>query len=95
MKHSKRFWTKNNIAEFWKRVEKIRLPKEEHAETLQEFRIISLLDIDGKVFLDLRRRGLTRILQKYIYMDILVQKSGIACMLGCLKNKSDKLVILQ
>ncbi|VDI21700.1 Hypothetical predicted protein [Mytilus galloprovincialis] len=44
-------WRRGRLAESWHKAEGCFIPKEEKSETLKQFRTISLLNVEGKIFL--------------------------------------------
>ena len=43
-------WKRNMISDAWREAEGVFIPKEEDAKTVEKFRTISLLNVEGKLF---------------------------------------------
>ncbi|KAK3509681.1 hypothetical protein QTP70_008422 [Hemibagrus guttatus] len=55
---------------------------------IKEFRTISLLNVEGKIFLQILAKGLTSFMMDNSYMDTSVQKGGVPGVAGCLEHTS-------
>ena len=62
------------------------MPKEEDSCSLDQFRAISLLSVEGKVFWSVVAKRLTTFLLKNNYIDAAVQKGGISGFAGCIEH---------
>ena len=62
------------------------IPKEEGAKTVEKFRTISLLNVEGKLFFSLKSDRITSFLMNSNYIDPSVQKGGIPGVSGCLEH---------
>ena len=62
------------------------LPKEADAKKIGEFRPISILNVDGKVFFGILAWRVISFVQKNGYVDESVQKAGIPGIPGCVCN---------
>ncbi|KAJ3593282.1 hypothetical protein NHX12_005617 [Muraenolepis orangiensis] len=62
------------------------IPKEENSTQLDQFRIISLLCVEAKVFFSAVSKRLCTYLAENTYIDTSVQKGGISGMPGCLEH---------
>ncbi|XP_076113419.1 uncharacterized protein LOC143081070 [Mytilus galloprovincialis] len=81
-------WRRRKMTELWYKAEGCFIPKEENSWKVEQFRTISLLNIEGKIFLaDLARRT-TRYLLGNEYIDIAVQKGGMPEVSGCIEHTS-------
>ncbi|XP_061093280.1 uncharacterized protein LOC133125737 [Conger conger] len=80
------FWRRGKIPEQWRVAEGVWIPKEENSTQLDQFRIISLLCVEAKVFFSAISRRLSTYLVKNTYIDTSVQKGGIAGMPGCMEH---------
>ncbi|XP_061101211.1 uncharacterized protein LOC133130563 [Conger conger] len=80
------FWRRGKIPEQWRVAEGVWIPKEENSTQLDQFRIISLLCVEAKVFFSAISRWLSTYLVKNTYIDTSVQKGGIAGMPGCMEH---------
>ena len=81
-------WRRGLVADSWFEAEGCFIPKEENAETLGQFRTISLLNVEGKVFMSILSRRLTSFFLQNNYIDVSVQKGGIPGFSGCLEHTS-------
>lgn len=64
----------------------ILIPKEQKYSTIDQFRQISLLNVEGKIFFSVVAQRLSVFLQKNNFVDTLVQKAGISGFSGCLEH---------
>lgn len=81
-------WRKGNIPESWKLAEGIFIPKEDKSESIGQFRTISLLSVECKMFFAVVSKRLTDYLINNKYMDTSVQKGGVSGFSGCLEHIS-------
>ena len=72
-------WRRCKIVEQW-------IPKEEGSKSLDQFRIISLLNTESKIFFLLLSRRLSDFIRGNGYIDTSVQKGGVAGMPSCLEH---------
>ena len=72
--------------EQWRFAEGVWIPKEEGSKSLDQFRIISLLNTEIKIFFGLLSRRLSDFILGNGYIDTSVQKGGVAGMPGCLEH---------
>ncbi|XP_053183947.1 LOW QUALITY PROTEIN: uncharacterized protein LOC128367182 [Scomber japonicus] len=79
-------WRRGTIAEQWRQAEGVWIPKEENSTKLEQFRSISLLSVEGKIFFSVLARRMTAFLLKNKYIDTSVQKGGIPGVPGCLEH---------
>ena len=79
-------WRRGKIVEQWRFAEGEWIPKEEGLKTLDQFRIISLLNTESKIFFGLLLRHLSDFILGNGYIDTSVQKGGVAGMPGCLEH---------
>lgn len=80
------FWRKGKIPDQWRVAEGVWIPKEENSTQLDQFRIISLLSVEAKIFFSIISRRLCSYLSKNSYIDTSVQKGGISGMPGCVEH---------
>ncbi|XP_061905517.1 uncharacterized protein LOC133651562 [Entelurus aequoreus] len=80
------FWRRGRIPEQWRVAEGVWIPKEENSTQLDQFRIISLLCVEAKVFFSAVSKQLCTYLAKNTYIDTSVQKGGISGMSGCMEH---------
>ena len=81
-------WKNQRVPKEWNRAEGIYVPKEEHSSGIDQFRSISLLCVEGKIFYSIIARRMTTFLLKNNYIDTAVQKAGIPGYSGCLEHNS-------
>ena len=79
-------WKKEIIPEEWTKAEGCFAPKEEKSENVQQFRTISLLSVEGKIFFSVVAKRLTSYLVENKYLDTSVQKGGVPGFSGCLEH---------
>ena len=72
--------------EQWRFTEGVWIPKEEGSKSLDQFRIISLLNTEIKIFFSLLSRRLSDFILGNGYIDTSVEKGGVAGMPGCLEH---------
>ena len=81
-------WRRGKLADSWMEAEGCFVPKEEDSENLGQFRTISLLNVEGKIFLAILSKRLTDYFLNNKYIDVSVQKGGIPGFSGCLEHIS-------
>lgn len=59
------------------------VPKEEGSTRIRQFETISLLNVDGKIFLSVMSRMMPDFMLADKYIDIAVQKGGVPGVSGC------------
>nr|XP_057943465.1 uncharacterized protein LOC131138512 [Doryrhamphus excisus] len=79
-------WRRGKVAKQWRHAEGVWIPKEENASNIMQFRTISLLSVEGKIFFKILANRLTEYLLRNSYIDTTVQKGGIPGMPGCLEH---------
>ncbi|XP_067280778.1 uncharacterized protein [Pseudorasbora parva] len=79
-------WRRGKVAQQWWFSEGVWIPKEEESKTIDQFRNISLLSVEGKIFFSIVARRLTDYLLRNSYIDTSVQKGGIPKVPGCLEH---------
>lgn len=79
-------WRRGKVAQQWRFAEGVWIPKEKDSKKINQFRIISLLSVEGKIFFSIVARRLTNFLLTNNYIDTSVQKGGIAGVPGCLEH---------
>ena len=82
----KAIWRRGKIAEQWRYAEGVWIPKEENSKDIEQFRSISLLSTESKIFFSIISRRLSTFLLKNNYIDTSVQKGGIPGMPGCIEH---------
>ncbi len=76
------------VPEAWKEAEGIFTPKERNSKTVNQFRTISLLNVEGKIFFAILARRLTSFLTGNAYINNSVQKGGVPDFSGCIEHTS-------
>ena len=84
----KGLWRKNVISRTWREAEGVFIPKEEGAKEVKDFRTISLLNVEGKIFFALKADRLLKYALANQYIDTTVQKGGVPDISGCLEHTS-------
>lgn len=79
-------WRKGKIAQSWRYVEGVYIPKDEKSENSDQFRVISLLSVESKIFFSVIAKRLSNFLLSNRYIDTSVQKGGIPGVSGCLEH---------
>ena len=72
--------------EQWRFAEGVWIPKEEGSKLLDQFRIISLLNTESKIFFGLLSRRLSDFILGNGYIDTSIRKGGFAGIPGCLEH---------
>ena len=83
-----RAWSSATVDDEWKKAEGIYIPKEKDSKGLNQFRPISLLNVEGKIFFSIMTSRLTEFVMSNQYVDISVQKGGIPGVPGCIEHTS-------
>jgi len=65
------------VPEAWKEAEGIFTHKERNSKNVNQFRTISLLNVEGKIFFAILARRLTSFLTANKYINTYVQKGGV------------------
>ena len=78
-------WRKCKVPECWQQAEGIFTTKEKRSKHVTDFRTISLLNVEGKIFFAVLARRMTTANQ---YIDTSVQKGGVPGFSGCLEHTS-------
>lgn len=84
----KAIWRKEKVPEEWQLAEGIFTPKEKDSKDISQFRTISLLNVEGKIFFSILAKRLTSYLLKNNYVDTSVQKGGVPGFSGCIEHTS-------
>lgn len=74
------------MAQQWRFAEGVWIPKDKDSKKIDQFRIISLLSVEGKIFFSIVARRLADFLSSNNDIDTSVQKGGISGVLGCLEH---------
>ena len=81
-------WRKEKVPEEWQIAEGIFTPKEKDSKDITQFRTISLLNIEGKIFFSILSKRLISYLLTNNYIDTSVQKGGVPGFSGCIEHTS-------
>lgn len=79
-------WQKGMTPKAWRRAGEILIPKENNSSSMEQFRQISLLNVEGKIFVTVVAQRLSVFLRKNNSVDTSVQKAGISGFSGCLEH---------
>jgi len=79
-------WRKGTVPDYWKEVEGCLTPKEERSENISQFRTISLLSVEGKIFFSIVAKSMSAFVTENEYVNTSVQKGGIPGFSGCLEH---------
>ena len=82
----RKIWTKGSIPLGWRRAEGCFIPKEAAASKVSQFRTISLLSVEGKIFFSVLAKRLTHYMTANGYLNTSIQKGGIPGFSGCLEH---------
>ena len=82
----KDLWKKNVLSNTWREAEGVFIPKENGATSVDKFRTISLLNVEGKIFFSLKADRITTFLMQNRYIDNSIQKGGTPGVSGCLEH---------
>ena len=82
----KELWRRNKMSETWREAEGVFIPKEEGATTVDKFRTISLLNVEGKLFFSLKADRITDFLICNKNINPSIQKGGVPGVSGCLEH---------
>ena len=83
-----RAWSSATVDDEWKKAEGVYIPKEKDSKGLNQFRPISLLNVEGTIFFSIMASRLTEFVMSNQYVDISVQKGGIPGVPGCIEHTS-------
>jgi hypothetical protein len=81
-------WRKGKIPAAWQQAEGCFVPKEKSSKEVAQFRTISLLNVEGKIFFAVLARRMTTYMTSNGYIDTSVQKGGIPGFSGCVEHTS-------
>ncbi|GFN82174.1 reverse transcriptase [Plakobranchus ocellatus] len=79
-------WKKIKISKEWMTAEGVYIPKEQDSRGINQFRPISLLNVEGKIFFSVMASRLTKYLTENGFINTSVQKGGIPEVSGCLEH---------
>ncbi|XP_035862163.1 uncharacterized protein LOC118496075 [Sander lucioperca] len=81
-------WQKKEIPTSWRRAGGILIPKAKDSSEIGQFRQISLLNVEGKIFFSVVAHRLAGYLQRNNLIDTSIQKAGISGFSGCVEHAS-------
>ena len=79
-------WTSGTIPREWCMADGIYIPKEQNSMGIGNFRPISLLNVEGKIFFGVIAKRSVTFLMANNYIDTSVQKAGIPGFPGCVEH---------
>ena len=79
-------WKKAIVPQEWFLADGILIPKEMQSKGITNFRPISLLNVEGKIFFGVLARRMTTFLMSNHYINTSVQRAGIPGFPGCLEH---------
>ena len=79
-------WAKNKISDAWREAEGVFIPKEENASSVEKYRTISLLNVEGKLLFSLKSERILDFALANGYIDTSIQKGGVPGVSGCLEH---------
>ena len=81
-------WRKGVIPDEWTKAEGCFVPKEANSSTINQFRTISLLDVEGKIYFSILAKRMTSFMINNNYIDTSTQKGGVGGFPGCWEHNS-------
>ncbi|XP_030008310.1 uncharacterized protein LOC115431800 [Sphaeramia orbicularis] len=81
-----RIWKKGIIPSSWKKAEGCFVPKDEKSSAIDQFRAISLLSVECKIFFSVLAKRMTSYMTENEYIDTTIQKGGVPGFSGCLEH---------
>lgn len=81
-------WEQGIIPKAWRRAGGVLIPKEKDSTDINQFRPISLLNVEGKIFFSVIAQRMTSYLERNNLVDTTIQKAGIPGFSGCLEHTS-------
>lgn len=82
----RRIWRKGTIPTWWKKAGGYFVPKDENSSTTDQFRTISLLSVEGKIFFSVLAKRMASYMTKKGYINTTIRKGGIPGFSGCLEH---------
>ena len=79
-------WSKGTVPTSWRRAEGCFVPKERGSTQINQFRTISLLSVEGKIFFSVLARRMSTYMCQNGYIDTSIQKGAIEGFSGCLEH---------
>ena len=81
-------WKKECVPTAWQRAEGCFVPKGENSLAINQFRTISLLSVECKIFFAILSKRMTNYMLANEYLDVSVQKGGVPGFSGCVEITS-------
>lgn len=81
-------WKNQRIPQQWMTADGVYIPKEQNSTEINQFRPISLLNVEGKIFFSVMASRLSNYLLQNGFLDTSIQKGGVAGIPGCLEHAS-------
>ena len=78
-------WKNRHISDQWMIADGVYIPKGQNSRDINQFRPVSLFNMEGKIFFAVLASRLTKYLLTNKYIDTSVQKGGIPGIAGCLE----------
>lgn len=82
----RRIWKKGTIPSSWQKAEGCFVPKEEASESISQFRTISLLSAECRIFFSVLAKRMSTYMVENGYVNTSIQKGGISGFSGCLEH---------
>lgn len=79
-------WSKGTIPTSWRRAEGCFVPKEQGSTQISQFRTISLLSVEGKIFFAVLAKRMSAYMTQNGYINTSIQKGGVEGFSGCLEH---------
>ena len=79
-------YTKKFIADDWGLADGIHIPKEKDSRKIEQFRPISLLNVEGKIFFGVIAKRMTRFMINNGYVNTSIQKAGVPGFPDCIEH---------
>ena len=79
-------WTTSSVDGEWKIAEGVYIPKEKESKCLKQFRPISLLNVEGKIYFSCLAARLAEFMTANRYIGTSVQKGGVPGVPGCIEH---------
>ena len=79
-------WETGRVDNEWKRAEGVYIPKEKDSRSLTQFRPISLLNMEGKVFFTIMASRFTQYVMSNRYIDTTIRKGAVPGVPGCIEH---------
>ena len=79
-------YTKKFIVDNWGLADGIHIPKEKDSKKIKQFRLISLLNVEGKIFCGVIAKRMMRFMINNGYVNTSIQKAGVPGFSGCIEH---------